>query len=283
MIRTVQRMLAELRQLTNQNYDESAFQSNFEMTALNDGQDIVCDKILDENPYMLSTYYDLTLTGEERYYLPDSTPFNYNTILMLEDITGGATSPSRTINTIWMDRMEYHENNIVTDKLVWSIRDNYIEFPNQETSMTVRIWYSKKPTGLFYGTAQAGSSTSVTLPTTATAGEVLIDNDVYIGMKIYSANQVRRITDYVGSTKVATITPAWTTNPSTGTIELISPLPDAYQQLMVAEAARIIKIANSDDDTQIGRYIVEREAMMRKRIARPVVGEPEYIRKIGRL
>jgi hypothetical protein len=283
MIRTVQRCLAELRQLTNQNYDESAFQSNFEMTALNDGQDILADKILKENPYMLSTYYDLTLTGLERYYLPDSIPFNYDTVLMMEDITGGATSPAKTLNTVWHDRMEYHEDNIITDRLAWSMRDNYVEFPNLENNMTVRIWYSKKPTGLFYGTAQAGSTTTtVVFPTTATAGEVLIDNDVYIGMKVYSANQVRRITDYVGSTKVATITPAWTTTPTTGTVELISPLPDRYQQIMVAEAARIIKIANSDDDTQIGRYIEEREALMSLRIARPVVGEPEYIRKIGR-
>ncbi len=283
MIRTIQRMLSELRQFTNQNYDESSFTANFEITMLDDGQDIVCDKILDENPYMLSTYYDLTLTGTERYYLPDSTPFNYDTILMLENISSGTDSPVKTINTIWQDRMEYHEDNIVTDKLVWSIRDNYIEFPNLDNSMTVRIWYTKKPTGFFYGTPAAGSSTSVTFPASATAGEILIDDDIYVGMKVYFSNQVRRITDYT-SAKVATITPAWTTAPATsGTIELISPLPDRYQRLIVEEAARKIKIANSDDDSQIGRYTNEQEGLMRKRIARPVVGEPEYIRKIGRL
>ena len=277
-------MMQEVRQFTNQNYDESSFTANFEISMLDDGQDIVCDKILDENPYMLSTYYDLTLTGLERYYLPDSTPFNYDTILMMENISSGTDSPVKTVNSIWADRMEYHEDNIVTDKIPWSIRDNYIEFPNLDNSMTVRIWYSKKPTGFFYGSAQTGSiSTTVILPSSATAGEVLIDDDIYVGMKIYYSNQVRRITDYVGSTKVATITPAWTSIPTTGTIELISPLPDRYQRLIVEEAARKIKIANSDDDSQIGHYTTEQEGLMRKRIARPSVGEPEYIRKIGRL
>jgi hypothetical protein len=64
------------------------------------------------------------------------------------------------------------------------------------------------------GTAQAGTSTTITLKSTASATD-----DIYNGMYVTitsgtGAGQIRIIEDYVGSTKVATITPAWTTTPT---------------------------------------------------------------------
>lgn len=63
------------------------------------------------------------------------------------------------------------------------------------------------------GTAQAGASTTITLASGASA-----TNDLYNGLtvQIYSgtgAGQSRRISDYVGSTKVATVLEAWGTTP----------------------------------------------------------------------
>ena len=62
-------------------------------------------------------------------------------------------------------------------------------------------------------TAQAGASTTITLA----AGESATD-DFFNGMLVRitggtGSGQVRRITDYVGSTKVATVDSAWATNP----------------------------------------------------------------------
>jgi hypothetical protein len=64
------------------------------------------------------------------------------------------------------------------------------------------------------GAAQAGTSTTITLKSTASATD-----DIYNGMYVTitsgtGAGQIRIIEDYVGSTKVATVTPAWTTTPT---------------------------------------------------------------------
>jgi len=63
------------------------------------------------------------------------------------------------------------------------------------------------------GTAQAGAAGTITLAAGASA-----TNDFYNGMYLEvtggtGALQKRRIIDYVGSTKVATVDPVWTTAP----------------------------------------------------------------------
>ena len=64
------------------------------------------------------------------------------------------------------------------------------------------------------GAAQAGTSTTITLKSTASASD-----DIYNGMYVTitsgtGAGQIRIIEDYVGSTKVATVTSAWTVTPN---------------------------------------------------------------------
>lgn len=63
------------------------------------------------------------------------------------------------------------------------------------------------------GTAAAGGASTITLDATASA-----DNDAYNNYSVTltggtGSGQSRRISDYVGSTKVATVSVAWTTNP----------------------------------------------------------------------
>lgn len=66
------------------------------------------------------------------------------------------------------------------------------------------------------GTAQATSSSTITLASSETAV-----NDFYNDYYITCENQTRKVTDYVASTKVATITPNWTSTPSsTATYEI---------------------------------------------------------------
>lgn len=72
------------------------------------------------------------------------------------------------------------------------------------------------------GTAQGGTSTTITLAASASA-----NNDDYNRMAIEitggtGVGQVRKIDDYVGSTKVATVSEAWVTTPdSTSTYVLM--------------------------------------------------------------
>ena len=73
------------------------------------------------------------------------------------------------------------------------------------------------------GTAQAGTATTITLASTASA-----TNDIYNGMTVYissgtGSGQIKVITDYVGATKVATVS-TWTTNPANDSVYEVMPL-----------------------------------------------------------
>jgi hypothetical protein len=75
------------------------------------------------------------------------------------------------------------------------------------------------------GTAQAGGASTITLASTASA-----DDDVYNGAFVVtlsgtgsSPSQTRLISDYVGSTKVATVSAAWGTQPDSTTVYAIVP------------------------------------------------------------
>ena len=99
------------------------------------------------------------------------------------------------------------------------------------------------------GTAQAGSSTTITLKSTASATD-----DVYNGMYVTitsgtGVGQIRIIEDYVGSTKVATITPAWTTAPnSTSHYQVTTWTTESVNQYINAQPqgrARITRYVSS--------------------------------------
>lgn len=102
--------------------------------------------------------------------------------------------------------------------------------PGSAVTDAVTLYYLGYPPEVHYGTAQAGAATTITLATTATQGTVYAINDYYNGatIEIVSgtgvAGETRTISDYVGSTKVATIDSAWTTGsePSTDTVYSIN-------------------------------------------------------------
>ncbi len=65
--------------------------------------------------------------------------------------------------------------------------------------------------------AQAGAATSITLSTMASASDDFYNNYYITIVEGTGAGQIRQITDYVGSTKVATVA-TWTTNPDTTSV-----------------------------------------------------------------
>lgn len=80
--------------------------------------------------------------------------------------------------------------------------------------------------GLFldFGTAQAGGASSITLASTASATN---DIPVYSSIAIISgtgAGQSRQVSDYVGSSKVATVSIPWTTQPDNTSRYIVLPL-----------------------------------------------------------
>ena len=81
-------------------------------------------------------------------------------------------------------------------------------------------------------TAQAGAAGTITLDASASAVD-----DFYNDTLIYltggtGAGQVRRIRDYVGATRVATIIPVWTTNPDVTTTFAILPLASVWDETL---------------------------------------------------
>lgn len=289
MIRTPQRMLKQIRSETNQSEDESSYSPDVEMMTLDDAQDIVFDKIADIRPEILSTYYDLTLDGSQRYFIPDSIPFDYEQILQVEDITD-SDNPYDTTSTDWFTRMNYMGSGGLEQRIAWSVLGNYLEVPRKNDTGTLRVWYTRRPVGLFYGTVAAGAASTVTFPASPTAGEVSNEDDYYNGMKIYingpgaaTGFDVRTISDYVGSTRVATVSSAFTDTPTTAdTIELLSPMPERLHKLIVKVAVRLHKVGQDDDDSAIARMTREYVDDLLQRLREPNKQGPVQVRKISR-
>lgn len=288
MIYTVQNILYKTRTQSNQNPSVQTFNASVESSYIDDAQSVIFDELLQYRPDILSYYYDLTTDGSESYYLPTyiSIRFAYEDILMVEDVTV-STSPLMTLPTDWQDRLYYVQNAIETYREPWNIRDEYINFPSKPNGRIYRIWYTRRPTGLFYGTPAAGASTTITFPSTPTFGDLRPIDDYYIGMKVHNSGggEIRTITDYVASTRVATVDSAWSTTPTTGhTMSLISPLPERLHSLIPDVAAMMIRAKVSDDDINaIYPMIQDTFNKYLKRISAPQTQSSKQIKRNPRM
>lgn len=265
--------------------DFSTDQMKVMVARLDSGQDWVVDKMMDDNPYMFATYYDLTLDGSERYYLPDLIPWDYHTILMVADVTGGTANLQQTVATVWGDRLYYYDGTITPySKEPWSVMGQNIEFPLKPIANIMRIWYTRRPKGFFYCTATSGSTTTAVVPATMSAGELVLEDDYYIGMFMAVGTEVSRITDYVASTRTFTFTPAFlTTVSSASVVELVSPLPTRAQQLIIDKAIDRIKIGDDDPNDQILRSIESDVITFGNSVGKMQTQSPRYVRKVPRV
>lgn len=79
------------------------------------------------------------------------------------------------------------------------------------------------------GTAQAGAAGTITLDASASATDDFYNDQIIFLTGATGAGQARRIDDYAGSSKVATIAPNWQTNPDSTTTFAI--LPDGRKDI----------------------------------------------------
>ena len=286
MTKSLQYMLKELRVATKMNSSRSDIDDGVMVNALDASQDAIGDVMLQSDKYLFSTYYDLTLDGSERYYLPDLIPYDYDEILAVNEANGNYET--ETVNTIWGDRLNYvcGSSELYLGALVWSLRGQYLEFPGKPGSGTMRVWYTRRPKGFFYITATSGSTTTAVVGITATKGEIIPTDDYYNGMMISAGLEVRRITDfdaYSGaSAHTITFSPALQTAVGSSTVvSMVSPLPTRHHQLIIDEAARRIRTGLDDDDTQYIRMNMDSVTRMNMTMAHRT-GGPEYVRKITR-
>jgi hypothetical protein len=102
------------------------------------------------------------------------------------------------------------------------------------------------------GTAQAGSSNTITLKSASSA-----TNDIYVGMFIEitsgaGAGQTRLCEDYNGTTKVLTVSPAWTTAPNnTSQYDIASFKAAAVDQYINAQPQGRARIVEVLSDTKV--------------------------------
>ena len=282
MTHTLQQIIKNVAFATGLNPSAPGLDKEVLASKIDRAQDRLTDILLEVRPELLVWYFDLPLTGLSEYRISDYTKFNYESIRLMEDVTAPDSHISTSPDT-WYNHIVYSDSDLICTSEPWMIRDEYIEFPNRPSGVTMRVWYTRRPTGLFYCTATGGTTSTVTFPATATVGEIVAEDDWYNGMRVYCAGQTRRITDYTGATRTATVSPAWTVAPtSTSVVSLISPLPDRMHPIIADLAARYIKVSNDDDDSPIRRMIDDELATGRRSIARPQSQTPEYIRKVPR-
>ena len=132
---------------------------------------------------------------------------------------------------------------------VATVDKNWVTNPDATTTYQVMA-----DAGSFYsdqGTAQAGGASTITLA--ATASDV---NDIYNGffVRVISgtgSDQTRIISDYVGSTKVATVSVAWGTPPDATSVYVVVPGGD-----IVSEPTVPLTITAQDVYDQLTLYDV---------------------------
>lgn len=93
------------------------------------------------------------------------------------------------------------------------------------TASSYVVYSASSPGHVNEGLAQGGTSTTITLNTAASSTD-----DIYIGQTVFlvgstGQDQARIVTDYNGTTKVATVNKAWQTNPDSTTSYVMIPLP----------------------------------------------------------
>lgn len=153
----------------------------------------------------------------------------------------GATDANWTISAISFDSIPKYAFTLST-----VVNNSETLTPSAVSgNITLTTTSSKHDTG----TAQAGASTTITLKSSSSSVDDYF-NGLYITITGGTGSgQVRIITDYVGSTKVATVDSAWTTAPnSTSTYSITSWTTESVNQYVNAQPqgrARIVRYVSA--------------------------------------
>ncbi len=281
MIYTLQKLIRAVQLCGIENPDSGTMDPDDIVDRINEEQEFLSATILRNRPDMMCTYWDLTTTGLREYGVADGKPRCLDHVFAVEDVSG--TDPTGTQVVRFENRFQYLES-ISNMTLKWHFTKGKLGIPGADTGTSIRVWYPKEPAPLMYGTAAAGASTTITFPSTPTAGDLVPEDDAYNGMLIkLDDGQVREITDYVASTRVATVDVAWTTIPTNASVlSIVSPIFPRFQELLHLGAALRLRIGLDDEIAQV-RFHYDRiskalEAFMNREQSQ----EPQRVRHIRR-
>jgi len=120
--------------------------------------------------------------------------------------------------------------------------------PTASEANALKVYYVAEPPPLIIGTATAGAASSITLASDAPSEDDSLNGsfiDITSGL---GAGQRRKVSDYVGDTKVATITPNWTTSPNATSLYATVPqVPRLFHDLLVVGAVVRAKASRGED------------------------------------
>lgn len=178
----------------------------------------------------------------------------------------------------------------IQDLYRWKEGKIYLNFiPAANRSNGMKALFFRTIPNMHTGTlpSQSGmSTTQVTLPSSATLGEVSAVDDYYNQTQIYivsgtGSGQKRTISDYTASTRLCTISSAWDTQPDiTSTYEILCFLPEKYNELLIAGAN--IRWDEKDEIVP-SRYEMKFNrlfSIFKRKIEKPPLAQGDHIRNV---
>ena len=194
---------------------------------IQDAVALVCGKILTQRSDFFLAYADISVTGAREYDLP----LGVNRISAVEDITAGSGDPRDTEPLRFEDRFTWIST--LDSRVKYYLRHGKLGLPSKMASGTLRVYYPKAPTSLFYAGVTSSTATTITF-TSATQGNITPEDDFYNGMFLATSDgQFREITDFVGSTLTATVGSTWGSTPSASDVlSLAIPLSPQFQGII---------------------------------------------------
>jgi hypothetical protein len=163
-------------------------------------------------------------------------------------IVRGATDASWTASTIAFDSIPRYAFTITVTNPTGTLTPSAVS-GNVTLTGSGNVFHSGRS-----GTAQAGASTTITLDASA-----LANDDIYNGATVTitggtGSGQIRIISDYVGSTKVATVSTAWATAPDNTSIFVVSSQVGQYVNASPQGRARIVQITSTTVASAVLEY-----------------------------
>ena len=129
--------------------------------------------------------------------------------------------------------------------------------PSTAETDILKMYYVRKPVPIHKTEAQAVAATSITLGKTAQLGQILTQDNSYLGCRVQALNadtnegEIATVTAHVGSTGVATV--AWTNTPTgVTTYEVMPDLPpEAYDLWWTMTADQCLSDHDAGSNTRL--------------------------------
>lgn len=121
------------------------------------------------------------------------------------------------------------------------------------SAASIRLIYARMPAEMRYEAATAGGASTITFASTASPVDDIYNEDQIIILAGASAGDVRVISDYAGSTKIATVSAAFTATPDTTSyFSTLLPEPLGKYPDVVALGAAVRLVGRRRDSEMYG-------------------------------